>query len=39
MLMPTMARDGGVPIALCNFNTSNAVDDSKITVTLTLVGL
>lgn len=39
MLMPTMARDGGVPLALCNFNTSNAVDDSAITVSLTLVGL
>jgi hypothetical protein len=39
MLMPTMARDGGVPLALCNFNTSNAVDDSNATVTITLVGL
>jgi hypothetical protein len=39
MLLPTMAREGGVPLALCNFNTSNAVDDSAITVTLTLVGV
>lgn len=39
MLMPTMARDGGVPIALCNFNTSNAVDDNNITVSVTLVGV
>lgn len=39
MLMPTMARDGGVPIALCNFNTANAVDDSAVTVSFTLVGL
>ena len=34
-----MARDGGVPLALCNFNTSSAVDDSAVTVTITLVGL